>query len=329
MRRAALVALAAAAGFVGVVPPATAGQVATWGPTVVTDVPATPADTHVKPTQKVIQMAVVTSPVMEAGQIGYIYSTITASDADQPNLIDNEVRCSGAGTQNVVMGENVIQPPGDPAHRTITIITRFLLTATTHGTISCTQYLRTSSTSLHVARETVSGGVRFASTSVGGDVGGAQMQESLPHGNPVVRTSVTTPVLDRDMPPGYTKLAVIADVEYHRCAVAQDCVKGYSTARFALTATTSGAPGCDSAPVAQSQETVRTGVNHAAVPLYTIVAVKPGCNHVHAQVTTTHVSDDVGLVGGAAVGLTDSTGQAGDTPNHASAMTHVFVVPSS
>ncbi|GAB3878467.1 hypothetical protein GCM10029964_029160 [Kibdelosporangium lantanae] len=321
--------LAAAVGFVGTGAPAGAAQAATWGPVVVADVPPTPTDPDVKPTQKVMGMAVVTSPEMAVGQIAYVYSTITASGADQPNLIDNEVRCAGAGAQNVVMGENVLPPSGDPANQNITITTRFLVTARTQGTIVCTQYLRTSSTSYKVARETVSGGIRFASTAVGGDASGAQMQEALPHGNLVVNPSVTTPVLDRDLPPGYTKLAIIADPEYHRCADAKHCDKGYSTARFTLTATTSGAAGCESAPVAQSQETVRKGVNHAAIPLYTIVAVKPGCNHVHAQVTTTHVgADDVGLVGGAAVGLTDETGPLGGQPNHTSAMTHLFVVPS-
>jgi hypothetical protein len=33
-------------------------------------------------------------------------------------------------------------------------------------------------------------------------------------------------------------------------------------------------------------------------------------------------------MGGAAAGLTDDTGQSGSTPNHTSAMTHLFAVPS-
>jgi hypothetical protein len=297
-----------------------------FGPTVIDDVPAAPP-VGTPATQKVVPLATVTAS-LTAGQTAYVYSELRAYDADQVNLVDNEVRCSGAGSSNVVMGENVLPATGDPAHRDITVVTRFLVSATSSGTLSCTLYLRTASTSGFTARETVSGTLRFASTSVGEDSAGLAMQKSLPEGNIPVSTAATTPVLDQTLPPGYSQLAVIADVEYHRCAGTEACTSNFSTAEFTLTATTSGGTGCASAPAATTEETVPRGVNHAAIPLYTIVTLAPGCDQVHAQVTTTHVGGDIGSVGGAASGLTDSTGQSGDTPDHTSAMTHLFMVPS-
>ncbi|MPZ81689.1 MAG: hypothetical protein GEV28_15315 [Actinophytocola sp.] len=317
-------------GFVGVVADATSAAATIsqdFGPVVITDVPPTPRDPDLPATQKVVHLATVDTP-MAAGSTAYVYSELRAYNADQVNLIDNEVRCAGAGASNVVMGENMLPPPGDPAHRDIRIVTRFLVSATTSGTLTCKLYLRTASTSYEAGRETVEGTLRFASTSVGEDVNGLAVQKSLPVGNPAVISSITAPVIDRTLPSGYSRLAVIADVEYHRCAGNPACAYGYSKARFTLTVTTSGGTGCASAPVAQTEETVATGVNHAAVPLYTIVPLGPGCTHVHAQVTTTHLAGDVGSVGGAAAGLTDSTGQSGSSPNHTSAMTHLFAVPS-
>ncbi|MEV6104270.1 hypothetical protein AB0M28_06075 [Streptomyces sp. NPDC051940] len=316
----------ALAGVVGPAGPAGAATSVNFGPVVITGVPAAPP-VGTPATQKVVPLATVDTQ-MTAGTTAYLYSELRAYDADQVNLIDNEVRCSGAGSSNVVMGENVLPSTGDPAHQDITIVTRFLVSATTTGTMSCTLYLRTASTSSFTAKETVSGTLRFASTAVGEDTDGLAMQKSLPAGDIPVSTSATTPVLDRDVPSGYTQLAIIADVEYHRCAGTQTCSATYSTARFSLTATTSGATGCATAPVAQTEETVARGVNHAAIPLYTIVELRPGCTHVHAQVTVTHLGGDVGSIGGAAPGLTDSTGQSGSTPNHTSAMTHMFIVPS-
>lgn len=316
----ALVGVLADAGSV------TAATSQDFGPTVITDIPAAPP-VGTPASQKVVPLATVTHS-LTAGQTAYVYSELRAYDADQANLVDNEVRCSGAGSSNVVMGENVLPATGDPAHRDITVVTRFLVSATSSGTLSCTLFLRTGSTSGFVAKETVSGTLRFASTSVGEDSGGLAMQRSLPAGNIPVTGTTTTPVLDKTLPPGYRQLAVIADVEYHRCAGTAACTDTYSTAKFTLTATTSGGTGCASAPAASTQETVRRGVNHAAIPLYTIVTLAPGCDQVHAQVSTTHVGGDIGSVGGAASGLTDSTGQNGDTPNHTSAMTHLFIVPS-
>lgn len=297
-----------------------------FGPTVVTGVPAAPP-VGTPATQLVVPMATVSTPIT-AGKTAYVYSELRAYDADQVNLIDNEVRCSGAGASNVVMGENVLPATGDAAHRDITVVTRFLVSATSSGTLSCTLYLRTASTSSSVAQETVSGTLRFASTDVGQDTSGLAVQQSLPAGNLAVTGATTAPVVDRTLPAGYSQVAVIADVEYHRCAGTDPCTVNSSTAQFTLTATTSGGSSCATAPPATTTEAVPRGVNHAAIPLYTIVTLAPGCTHVHAQVTTTHVSGDTGAVGGAAAGLTDATGQSGSTPNHTSAMTHLFVVPS-
>jgi hypothetical protein len=322
-----VVGVVAAAGIVSTgTTPASAAPYEDFGPKVITGIPAAPP-VGTPATQLVVPLATIETP-MTNGKTAYVYSELRAYDADQVNLVDNEIRCSGSGKSNVVMGENVLPASGSPAHRDIKLITRFLVSATADGPLSCTLYLRTASTSKSVARETVSGTVRFASTDVGEDVNSSAMQKSLPAGDIPVSSSVTTPVVERTLPSGYTKLAVIADVEYHRCALNQTCDATYSTARFTLTATTSGGAGCASAPVAQTEETVPRGVNHAAIPLYTTVVLKPGCNKVRAQVTTTRVGGDVGSVGAAAPGLTDETGQSGDTPNHTSAMTHLFIVPS-
>ncbi len=320
------VAITALAGVIADTGTAGAATSQDFGPTVITDIPAAPP-VGTPATQMVVPMATITTPVT-AGDTAYVYSELRAYDADQVNLVDNEVRCSGAGASNVVMGENVLPSTGDAAHRDITVVTRFLVSATSSGTLSCTLYLRTASTSSFVAQETVSGNLRFASTAVGEDTNALAMQQSLPAGDLAVTGTTTAPVVDRTLPPGYSELAVIADVEYHRCAGTDSCTNNFSTASFALTATTSGGASCASAPVASTQESVPRGVNHAAIPLYTIVTLSPGCTHVHAQVTTTHVGGDIGSVGAAAAGLTDSTGQSGSTPNHTSAMTHLFVVPS-
>jgi hypothetical protein len=297
-----------------------------FGPTVITGVPAAPPP-NTPATQLVVPLATIDTP-LTAGTTAYVYSELRAYDAAHANLIDNEVRCSGAGMSNVVMGENVLPSSGAPVHKDIKLVTRFLVSATADGTLTCTLYLRTASTALAVSRETVSGHLRFASTSVGEDVDGYAMQKSVPAGNFAVPSSLVTPVLDRTVPARYSKVAVIADVEYHRCADGPSCTANYSRARFRLTVTTSGGTNCPSAPVAQIEESVPRGVNHAAIPLYTTVQLPTGCDTFHAKVTTSYVAGDVGTLGGAAAGLTDETGQTGSSPNHTSVMTHVFAVPS-
>jgi hypothetical protein len=302
---------------------ATSAKSATFGPTVITDVPRDPED-DAPATQKVVPLGTIETS-LQAGKTAYVYSTVTASNAADVNLIDNEVRCSGAGKSDVVMGENVLPAPGAPS--TVNIITRFLVTATTSGKLTCNQFLRTSSTSPNVSRETVKSEMRFASEDVTGDVNGAALQRSLPY-DPTpepVTTSVTKPVLSGKIPAGLEQLAVIADFEFHRCS-GEKC---FTKARFALTVTTSGGANCPSAPVAQIERTMQRGVNHAAVPLYTKLPLKAGCTDFQAKVTTTHLGGDPGTVGGAAPGLCNTTGPNFCKDNdHESAMTHIFAVPS-
>jgi hypothetical protein len=298
---------------------------ASFGPTVITDVPKAPDTKNgEKPMQKVVPTGTISTELQE-GKTAYVYSTIDASDAADVNLIDNEVRCSGASTASVVMGENVFPGTTSPL-RTITVVTRFLVTARRSGTLTCTQYLRTASTSPNVSRETVKGELRFASEDVVGDVNGVALQRSLKEATPPVTTSVATPVLSGKLPAGLKQLAVIADVEFHRCG--NECT---ARVRFALTVTTSGGANCASAPVAQIERTLQRGINHVAVPLYTIVPLKPGCTDFQAKVTTTHLAGDPGTIGGPASGLCDTTGINGcpdPQTNHESAMTHIFAVPS-
>jgi hypothetical protein len=307
---------------------ATSAKSATFGPTVITDVPRDPED-DAPATQKVVPLGTIETS-LQAGKTAYVYSTVTAYNAADVNLIDNEVRCSGAGRADVVMGENVQPAPATPS--TVNIITRFLVTATSSGKLTCNQFLRTSSTSANVSRETVKSEMRFADEDVSGDVNGAALQRSLPYDPTpdLVTTSVTTPVLSGKIPAGKKELAVIADLEFHRCG--GDCV---TKARFALTVTTSGGANCPSAPVAQIERTMQRGVNHAAVPLYTKLPLKAGCTDFQAKVTTTNLGDKPpfkpGFVGGAAPGLCDTTGPNNckdPLKNHESAMTHIFAVPS-
>jgi hypothetical protein len=324
------VALTGLGGVPAVASPAATSQ--DFGPIVITGVPRAPDRTKTppeRPTQKVVPLATIDTQVA-SGATAYVYSELRAYDADQANLIDNEIRCSGAGASNVVMGENVLPSThSDPALRDIKIINRFLVTASTSGTLSCTLFLRTASTSSSVAKETVEGTLRFASTAVGGDVNGKAVQRSLPVGNLPVTSSTVAPVVTATLPAGYRTAAVIADVEYHRGPeTSPESTVHHSRARFTLTVTTSGGANCASAPVARTEETVVRMVNHAAIPLYTKVPINPGCTEIHAEVTTTHLSGNPGTVGGAAPGLSDDTGENGSTPNHTSAMTHLFVVPS-
>jgi hypothetical protein len=306
---------------------ATAGKTASFGPTVITDVPKAPdTEKGEKPIQKVVPLGTIETS-LPAGKTAYVYSTVTANNADHVNLIDNEVRCSGAGRADVVMGENVFPRTSGSPLREITIVTRFLVTATSAGKITCDQFLRTASTSEFVSRETVKSELRFASEDVVGDVNGAALQRSLPRGSTPVNPSATTPVLSGKIPAGVGQLAVIADVEYHRCG-GKGC-KG--TVRFALTVTTSGGANCPSAPVAQIERTVQTGINHVAAPLYTKLPVKAGCTDFQAKVTSTTLTGNPGVIGGSARGLCDTTGPNDCTEplkNHESAMTHIFAVPS-
>jgi hypothetical protein len=295
---------------------ATSAKSASFGPTVITDIPKSGDP----PIQKVVPLGTIET-TLQAGKTAYVYSTVTANNADHVNLIDNEVLCSGAGRANVVMGENVFPKDSGSPLREITIVTRFLVTATSAGKITCNQFLRTSSTSEFVSRETVKSEMRFASEDVIGDVNGAALQRSLPPSSTPVNPTATTPVLSGKIPAGLKQLAVIADVEYHRCSGCS------STVRFALTVTTSGGASCPSAPVAQIERTVQPGINHVAAPLYTKFPLKAGCTDFQAKVTSTTLAGGAGSIGGE-VRLPDKTGPLYEGDQHDSAMTHIFAVPS-
>lgn len=299
-----------------------------YGPARITGIPMAPPP-KTAATQKVVLVGTV-SIKTKKGRTSYVYSTMTASRSAHVNLIDNEVRCFGAGSSAVVMGENV-QPRGAANRTRITIITRFLVAATKTGTLTCRQYLRTASTNPRKdapsSAVTVQAAIRFARSAVIEDTQGRSMQTSLRAGTSIrVAKTVRTPIVDRRLPASAKRVAVIADMEFHYSKTAGKY--NYSKARFTLFANTSGGRNCAKAPVARTTETVQLGVNHAAVPLYTKVPIRPGCTHLTAYVKADYVGGNVGTIGGAAPKLGDRTGRTGVKPYHTSAMTHIFVVPN-
>ncbi|XVS66533.1 hypothetical protein ACQPYE_10870 [Actinosynnema sp. CA-299493] len=316
-----------ATALVGVTTPAGAATSETFGPVTITNVPSLGLGI-----QKVQEMDRITAS-MTAGQTAYVYSTLRAYDSGHVNLVDNEVRCSGAGGGNVVVGEN-IDPVGtaNPGRDDITLVNRFLVSATTTGTLSCALYLRTHSLAQATSSFTVSGTLRFASLQVAEDVNGSAMQTSLPNGNIVVGDAdVYTSILDRTIGAGHSQVAVIADVQYMSCLPAV-CKYSYTTssARFTLFAhQMDGAAFCSSAPMAQTSVTVNRQTHHKVVPLYTTIPLVPGCDRIYAYVRAEYVGGPTGAIQGQADNLTDETGSAGPgVPQHNSAMTHLFAVPS-
>jgi hypothetical protein len=315
-----------AAAFVGIATPATAATSITFGPEVITGIPAASKKMH-----KVDALGSIEAP-MTAGQTAYVYSTLRANNSAHVNLIDNEVRCSGAGSSNVVLGEN-IDPAANanPGRGDITIVNRFLVSATSTGTLTCTIYARTTSLAEATSSMTVSGTLRFASQSVAEDANGSAMQSSLPNGNTVVADTVYTPVLDRTIGSGHSQVAVIADVEYMSCyPTACEHSSTTSGARFTLFANQmNGNTVCASATPAQTSVTVSRQTHHKVVPLYTTVTLAPGCDRIYAYVRAEYVSGPTGAIQGQANNLTDGTGASGTgLPQHDSAMTHIFAVPS-
>lgn len=316
-----------AAALVGITTPAGAATSTTFGPVAITNVPSLDLKIH-----KVQAMGRIEASVT-AGQTAYVYSTLRAYNSAHVNLVDNEVRCSGAGGSNVVLGENIDPAAGaNPGRGDITIVNRFLVSATTTGTLSCTLYLRTHSLARATSSLTVSGTLRFASLQVAEDANGSAMQTSLPNGNIVVGSAdVYTPVLDRTIGPGHSQVAVIADVEYMSCLPAVcEHSSTTSSARFTLYAhQMNGAAFCASAPVAQTSVTVNRQTHHKVVPLYTIIPLVPGCDRIYAYVRAEYVGGPTGAIQGQADNLSDETGSAGPgVPQHNSAMTHLFAVPS-
>jgi hypothetical protein len=315
-----------AAVLVGVATPATAATSITFGPQVITGIPAA----NLK-MQKVQALGQIEASVT-AGQTAYVYSTLRAYDSAHVNLVDNEVRCSGAGSSNVVLGENIDPATNpNPGRGDITIVNRFLVSATSTGTLTCTIYLRTTSLTNSTSSMTVSGTLRFAALQVGEDANGLAMQTSLPNGNTVVGGTVYTPVLDRTIGSGHAQVAVIADVEFMSC-YPTDCATSGTTsdARFTLFANQmNGGSVCASATPAQTSVSVMKQTHHKAVPLYTTITLAPGCDRIYAYVRAEYNDGPTGAIQGQANGLTDTTGSSGTgLPEHNSAMTHIFAVPS-
>ncbi|WP_163505121.1 hypothetical protein [Fodinicola acaciae] len=324
-RKLAVAAMIAAASLTGFSAPAAAAS-GDFGPVSITGVP--PASQKM---QKIQQLGVITAN-LPAGKIAYVYSSLTASQSADVNLVDNEIRCSGAGEKNVVLGEN-LDPASSaqPGRATITIVNRFLLKATSSGTLTCRLSVRTSSLSNNTSSFTVSGTLRFASLDVAPDAAGAPLQVSLPVGNIVVDKTVNTLLVDRTMGSGHSKVAVIADVQYMSCyPTACPSSGSISTARFTLIAKQmNGNTVCASAPPATTEVAVSRQTHHKTVPLYTTITLAPGCDRLYAYVQAVYVSDYVGAIQGEADGLTDVTGSPGPgVPVHNSTMTHLFAVPS-
>jgi hypothetical protein len=311
--------------------PASAATSTTFGPTVITGVPPAPDEDDPNPIQKVQTLDHIDTPIT-AGQTAYVYSTLHAYNSAHVNLVDSEIRCSGAGTHNVVLGEN-IDPAGSaqPGRDDITIVNRFLVTATSTGTLTCTIAVRTVSLSPNTSSFTVDGTLRFASVDVAEDAGGVAMQTALPSGNTEVADTVRTPSLDRTIGSGHTKVAVITDVEYMSCFRKGSCPHSSdaSGARFTLFATQlNGDAVCAQAPAAQTSVSVSRQTHHKAVPLYTTLTLAPGCDRIVAYVRAEYGSGATGAIQGLAAGLSDQTGGPQSPNKHDSAMTHLFAVPS-
>jgi hypothetical protein len=323
----------AGAALVGASTPASADTSITFRPVAVTDVPPAPDEDDPNPIQKVQALGHISAPVT-AGQTAYVYSTLHAYNSAHVNLVDSEVRCSGAGVSNVVLGEN-IDPAGSaqPGRDDITIVNRFLVSATSTGTLTCTIYVRTVSLSKNTSSFTVDGTLRFAAQQVAEDADGLAMQTSLPNGNTEVGSSkVYKPILDRTIGPGHSQVAVIADVEYMSCFLKGSCPTSStaSGARFTLYAKQmNGDATCAEAEAAQTSVTVSRQTHHKVVPLYTILTLAPGCDRIYAYVRAEYTSGPTGAIQGLAPNLSDETGgPLSPGPHHDSAMTHMFAVPS-
>lgn len=321
--------------LVGLSTPATAQVSTTFGPVVIA-VPPIPKPDDPNPTQKVQQLDHIETPIT-AGQTAYVYSTLRAYNSANINLVDSEVRCSGAGTSNVVLGEN-IDPVGSaqPGRDDITIVNRFLVSAVTTGTLTCTIGVRTTSLGPTNSSFTVSGTLRFADVQVAEDANGNAMQVSLPPGNTLVPKSpyTYTPILDQNIGSGYSQVDVVADVEFMSCYPSTQCTKlpsaTTSNVRFTLFAEQmNGDTVCSSAPLARTSLNLSKQTHHKAVPLYTRIPLVPGCNRIYAYVRTEYVGGPTGAIQGRADNLSDETGgPLSPGPHHNSAMTHMFALPN-
>ncbi|MFC7621909.1 hypothetical protein [Microlunatus sp. GCM10028923] len=301
--------------------PAQAASAILYGPTRLTGIAAPGGVTiHLIDT--------ITSGTMQAGQSAYIYASMNAYDATQVTLVDNEVICTGAAAGSFVMGENI-----DPANsanedrHNITILTRFLVSATTTGTTTCKLYYRGHSlVSGTTSALTVRGEFKFADEAVGESAGGAAMQTSLPNGNTNLTTKTYIPLLDTTLATSQTAVDVIADVEFMSCALTGGCPNSWDTssAKFTLVVEQmDGSTVCATAPAAQLSVTVLRQTHHKAVPLYTKLNLVPGCRRLYAYVRGEYTGGAVGAIQGTSVNLPDADGSG----SHESVMTHLFALP--
>ncbi|MFC7619318.1 hypothetical protein [Microlunatus sp. GCM10028923] len=304
--------------FAGGAVTARAATAITYGPERLTGIPAIG-------TVMVHQIDAI-SLAMQVGQTAYVYSEMWASSAEQITLVDNEVNCSGAGVSNVVMGENIDQAGSPNTDRVrISIVTQFLVSATTTGTLTCRLYYRGHSLSPTGSALTLEGEFRFEDPSVGEDASGAAMQRSLPYGNIPVTDRVYTPILDATLTSSQTQVDVIAGMEFMSCdpgSCAHSSTR--SDARFTLFVNQmNGDTVCRSATPAQLPVSVTRQTHHKAVLLHAKLSLAPGCRRLYAYVRTEYVAGPAGSIQGAAVNLPDADGSG----SHTSAMTHLFALP--
>jgi hypothetical protein len=339
-RRLAVVAFAAAliGSLILVSPPASAATSVTFGPRVITGIPAQPG-----PEEPLMHRVVKLDTIfveLAAGKTAYVYSKLRAYESAHINLVDSEVICHGAGSSAVVLGENIDPWNGGAAdRRDITIVNRFLVSTTSAGALTCDIYVRSNSLGPNVSSLTVSGELRFASFDVKEDVNGAAIQvyePSPPSVTPVDPGEAERPsLIDRTLPAGYSSVAVAADTEFMSCVYRspsrpEECPRSsdVSNARFTLfVQSMNGDTICASAVKTQVDVKVTRQTHHKVVSMYATVPVPPGCNRLYAYVKVEHLGEYVGGIQGMAKGLHNNDLDP-DGPKHDAAMTHAFAVPS-
>ena len=319
-------------------PSASAATSVVFGPRLITGIPAQPGEGEPL-MHRVVKLDTIFVE-LAAGKTAYVYSKLRAYESAHINLVDSEIICHGAGSSAVVLGENIDPWIGGAAdRRDITIVNRFLVSATSTGTLTCDIYVRSNSLGPNVSSLTVSGELRFASFDVNEDVNGAAIQvyePSPPSVTPVdPGESLRPSLIDRTLPAGSTSVAVAADTEFMSCVYRdenrpEECPHSsdVSYARFTLfVQAMNGAAICASAVKTQVDVKVTRQTHHKVVSMYATVPVPPGCNRLYAYVKVEYLGNFVGGVQGMARGLHDNDLDPGG-PSHDAAMTHAFAVPS-
>jgi hypothetical protein len=338
-----LAVFAFAAALIGslilVSPAADAAESDLFGPQVITGIPAQPAP-GAPLVHKVVKLKTISAP-MTAGKTAYVYSKLRAQNSAHVNLVDSEIICSGAGSMFSPRTTALDPANGAVARRDITIVNRFLVSATSTGTLTCSIYLRSNSLALGIPSSsmTVSGELRFASYDVKEDASGAAIEVHepwTPTGTPINSGDpVYLSEIDRVLPAGYSSVAVAADTEFMSCIYRRanntsECPDTWdiSYVRFTLFVhSMNGNTICASAPSTQVDLKVTRQTHHKVAPLYATVAMPPNCNRLFAYVKAEYMGNYVGGMQGVSVGLYDGD-LASSGPQHDSAMTHAFAVPS-